>query len=57
MTKREAAIVSAYTGYLIADFGELQAYLEDKQLNPYSFTDEQIREACKEDFIGIIVED
>lgn len=29
MTKREAAIVSAYTGYLIGEFSDFQAYAEE----------------------------
>jgi hypothetical protein len=30
MTKREAAIVSAYTGYLVGEFAVLQHYVEEK---------------------------
>ena len=29
MTKREAAIVSAYTGYLIGEFHEMHVYVEE----------------------------
>jgi hypothetical protein len=29
MTKREAAIVSAYTGVLLGDFDELHKYIEE----------------------------
>lgn len=29
MTKREAAIVSAYTGYLIGEFKDYHAYVEE----------------------------
>lgn len=29
MTKREAAIVSAYTGYVIGEFSDSQAYAEE----------------------------
>ena len=29
MTKREAAIVSAYTGVLIGDFNEMHRYIEE----------------------------
>lgn len=29
MTKREAAIVSAYTGYLIGEFSDFHAYTEE----------------------------
>lgn len=30
MTKREAAIISAYTGYLIGDIDDLYVYLKEK---------------------------
>lgn len=30
MTKREAAIVSAYTGILIGDFSDMHKYIEEK---------------------------
>ena len=34
MTKQEAAIVSAYTGYLIGDFSDLHAYIEQLLKRP-----------------------
>ena len=62
MTKREAAIVAAYTGYLIGDFGEMAKYAEEKFGHPiftHSFGDERVatklRESSKEDFINIKV--
>jgi hypothetical protein len=30
MTKREAIIISAYTGYLLCSFDEVHAYVEEK---------------------------
>jgi hypothetical protein len=39
MTKKEAAIVSAYTGYLIGEFHDFHEYLE-KILNRIVFTHE-----------------
>lgn len=63
MTKREAAIVSAYTGYMIGEFSEMHKYAEEIMKTPIfshefgskSFADE-LREKSKEDFISIIVE-
>lgn len=62
MTKREAAIVSAYTGYLIGDFSVLHAYVEKIMKRPV-FTHEmgnpkimeQIHERSKKDFVSIPV--
>ena len=34
MTKREAAIISAYTGYLIGEFSDLHAYTEEVMGQP-----------------------
>lgn len=63
MTKREAAIVSAYTGYLCGDFGELQDYAAEKlggpvfthQMGSKEFAD-KLRELSKEDFVNLTVE-
>lgn len=60
MTKTEAAIVSAYTGYLIVDFSILHKYIE-KILNRPVWTHEladeeimkEIHEKSKEDFINL----
>ncbi|MCD7733965.1 MAG: hypothetical protein LUH48_02315 [Clostridiales bacterium] len=62
MTKREAAIVSAYTGILLGSFSDFHAYLEEK-LNRPVYTHEipgvlkQHKSLFKEDFIKIQVED
>ena len=63
MTKKEAAIVSAYTGILIGEFLEFHKYIE-KILNRPVFTHEldgwkiwiEIKEESKEDFFNITVE-
>lgn len=62
MTKKEAAIVSAYTGYLCGDFDDLHAYLETLFGRPI-FTHElpqmmdQIHERSKPDFLALEVKD
>ena len=63
MTKREAAIVGAYTGYLLGSFTEMHKYIEEILERPV-FTGELgsetianlIRRASKSDFIKIVVE-
>lgn len=60
MTKREAAIVSAYTGVLIGDFDEVHKYIEELLGRPV-FTHEladpvivaKIQELAKPDFVNI----
>ena len=60
MTKREAAIVSAYTGILCGDFSELHKYVEEIMGKPV-FTHEmghnglwkEIKERSKHDFLAI----
>jgi hypothetical protein len=62
MTKREAAIVSAYTGFLVGEFSEFHKYVEEILERPV-FTHEmadsttwlEIKEASKGDFINLIV--
>lgn len=60
MTKREAAIVSAYTGYLIGEFSDFQAYAEEIMGRPV-FTHElpniadELKEKSKKDFMSIKV--
>lgn len=62
MTKREAAIVSAYTGFLCGSFSELHAYIEEI-MGRSVFTHElgskdiaeQIRELAKNDFCALEV--
>ena len=60
MTKKEKIIVSAYTGYLMYDFEDVQKYIEEKLKRPV-FTHElanekvmeEIREKIKVDFFNI----
>lgn len=62
MTKREAAIVSAYTGYLIGEFSDFQAYAEEVMERPI-FTHEfpsiadELKEKSKKDFMSIKIEE
>lgn len=62
MTKREAAIVSAYTGYLIGEFSDFQAYAEEIMGRPI-FTHEfpkiadELKEKSKADFMSIKIEE
>lgn len=63
LTKREAAIISAYTGYLIGEFSEVHKYVEEKFGRPVfthemGFNDfqERIRDMAKSDFVLIEVE-
>lgn len=62
MTKREAAIVSAYTGYLIGEFSDFQAYVEEIVGRPI-FTHEfpniadELKKKSKKDFMSIKVEE
>ncbi len=62
MTKREAAIVSAYTGYLIGEFSDFQAYAEEV-MGRHIFTHEfpsiadELKEKSKKDFMSIKIED
>lgn len=62
MTKREAAIVSAYTGYLIGEFSDFQAYAEEILGRPV-FTHElpniadELKEKSKKDFMSIKIEE
>ena len=61
MTRKEAAIVSAYTGYLIGSFGDMQEYAE-KLFGHQIFTHQfpaladELREKSKPDFISMRVE-
>lgn len=60
MNKREAAIVSAFTGKLMGEFSELHKYVEEIMERPV-FTHEmgdktisnEIKEKSKKDFINI----
>ncbi len=63
MTKKEAAIVSAFTGFLIGSFADMHKYAETKFGRPI-FTHEfgskevsgQLKKAAKPDFISIPVD-
>lgn len=62
MTKQEAAIVSAYTGFLIGDFATLHKYIEQKMERPiltHELADpsvaKELRERSKADFVAIKV--
>lgn len=64
MTKREAAIVSAYTGYMCGNFADMHEYAEKIMGHPiwtHEFGDKQLmeklREAAKPDFISLVIED
>lgn len=60
LTKREAAIIAAYTGYLIGEFHEMHVYIEELVGHPV-FTHElaspavreQIKQLAKKDFIAL----
>lgn len=61
MTKREAAIMSAYTGVFIGDLDELYKYVKELLGRPV-FTHEiteradEIKEKSEKDFLAIKVE-
>ena len=64
MTKREAAIVSAYTGILIGEFDDFHKYAEEIIGGPiwtHQFVDKKftnkIKELSRNDFLNIKVED
>jgi len=63
LTKEQAAIIGAYTGYLAGDFGDLHAYAERKlgrQVWTHEFASkqlvEELRAAAREDFLSICAE-
>jgi len=62
MTKREAAIVAAYTGYFIGDFDEMHKYIEEKMGRPvfthemgHQPTMDKLKAKCKSDFASLEV--
>ena len=62
MTKREAAIVSAYTGYLIGKFDDFHAYAEEIMGRPlftheFPYIAEELKAKSKKDFISIKIEE
>lgn len=64
MNKREASIISAYTGYLIGEFSDLHEYVEEiigRSVLTHELANEKmqrlIREKSKIDFMNIEVKD
>ena len=62
MTKKEAAIVSAYTGVLIGEFSDMHGYVEEIMKRPVwthemgdKITCSKIKELSKSDFLNIEV--
>jgi len=60
MTYQECVIVSAYTGYLMCDFEDMQKYIEEKLKRPvwtHELADKEtlarIRDAVKDDFLAL----
>ena len=61
LTKREAAIITMYTGILIGDFGDAHAYAEeilDRPIWTHQFPDlfKEIKEKSRADFLAIKIE-
>ena len=63
ITRRESAIISAYTGYLIGTFSDMHEYIEEKFGRPvwtHEMADrkfeERLRELSKPDFLAIKVD-
>lgn len=59
--KKEAVIVSAYTGVLIGDFNEMHRYIEEimgRQVftHELSYISDEITKKSKNDFMNIKVE-
>jgi len=56
ITKRDAAIISAYTGFLLGDFQDLHEYVEELFGRPvwtheFGYNAKQIKELSKPDFL------
>jgi|SRR5882757_1431747 len=61
LSKRSAAIITAYTGFSIGDFGDARDYMEelmekDPKLNPFAM-DDSMKDASRADFLAIKVDD
>lgn len=63
ITKREAAVISAYTGFLLGEFDDLHGYIEEKLGRPvwtHELASEQLCEEIKtlalSDFMSLPVE-
>ncbi len=62
MTKREAAVISAYTGMLIGEFEDFHAYAEEVMGRPiftheFPSIAEELKEKSKSDFMSIKITD
>lgn len=58
VTKREAAIISAYTGILLSDFSELHKYAEEKldrsiSTHEFGFMGGEMKAVSRDDFLKI----
>lgn len=58
LTKEQAAIIGAYTGYAAGPFSDIHEYVEKKLGRPvwtheFPSLTEEIQKAAKEDFIAI----
>lgn len=61
ITKREAAIISAYTGILMGDFNEVHKYIEEVAERPVltheiPFIIDCYKESIKIDFVALEVQ-
>lgn len=64
MTKREAAIIGAYTGILVGSFSDLHEYVEEIIGRPvfihemaFDSVADQIKRAATKDFMNLVIED
>lgn len=60
ITKREAAIISAYTGFMLGKFSDMHEYAEQKlgrQILTHEFAKskiaEELREKSRKDFVSL----
>jgi hypothetical protein len=60
ITKREAAIISAYTGFMLGKFSDMHEYAEQKlgrQILTHEFAEskiaEELREKSRKDFVSL----
>ncbi len=63
LTKEQAVVLSAYTGFLMCDFSDMHAYIEKKLGRPifthelaFAGFEEKLREAAREDFMALLPE-
>ncbi len=64
LTKEQAAIIGAYTGFSCGPFSDIHAYAEKVLGRPiftHQFADralcEELREACRDDFLDLCFEE